>query len=117
MCLQPKKLCPYSGGLNRLADLLILKPVDSLSKEEETELGVMLQKKQELLALEESKWCLKSKAVWLQEGDTTQKKITLMQIIGIIWIQLLKSKIVRVSWYPLLKRLPELGLDYFQVFL
>lgn len=57
----------------RLADLLISKPLDSLSKEEELELGNLLNKKNELLALEESKWRLKSKVFWLKKGDNDSK--------------------------------------------
>jgi hypothetical protein len=49
--------------------LLINRSTDSLSQEEEVLLGGLLSKKQDILALEESKWRLKSRVVWLQEGN------------------------------------------------
>lgn len=50
---------------DRVVELLISKSLDSLSKEEEYELGSLLKKKVDLLALEESKWRLISRAIWL----------------------------------------------------
>jgi hypothetical protein len=63
----------------RMVELLISKPVDSLLKEEESELGSLRNKKIILLDLEEYKWRLKSRAVWLQEGDNISKKFLVMQ--------------------------------------
>jgi hypothetical protein len=47
----------------RLFCLLISKPLESLYKEEESELGSLLNKKVGLLVVEESKWRLKSRAI------------------------------------------------------
>jgi len=56
----------------RHAYVLILRPTKSLL-EEEIELGNFLRKKLELLALEDSKWRLKSGAIWLKEADNNSK--------------------------------------------
>jgi hypothetical protein len=49
--------------------LLINRPGVSLSIEEESSLVNLLKKKQELLANEEVKWHLRSRVMWIQEGD------------------------------------------------
>jgi hypothetical protein len=43
--------------------------VGSLSGDDEISLCELLKNKQDLLALEEEKWHLKSRVIWLKEGN------------------------------------------------
>jgi hypothetical protein len=56
-----------------LEELLVEKTTSYLSPNEEAYLGQLLKKKQDLLLLEESRWRLKSQAIWLKEGDNNTK--------------------------------------------
>jgi hypothetical protein len=64
-----KSFTSFQEVESEIGSLLIDHQVGSLSREEESELGKLLKKKQYVLVVKESKWHLKSKAIWLREGD------------------------------------------------
>jgi hypothetical protein len=53
--------------------LFIDRQASSLLGDEELALGDLLKRKQDLLALEEAKWHLKNREIWLKEGDNSTK--------------------------------------------
>lgn len=58
---------------SKIGPFLVERQVGSLSGNEDLALCDLMKKKQELLAIEEAKWRLKSRVIWLKECDNNTK--------------------------------------------
>ena len=69
---------PFKGGGESIISLFDNNDVGIFSKDEDQSIKVLETKKKELPDTEEITWRLKSKSIWIKEGDNNTKFIPLL---------------------------------------